>query len=55
MPEETINEMEKRGHQIKITGPWSQSRGVAAGIDQEEGVLLGAASPRSIQSYAIGW
>ena len=55
MPEETIKELEKRGHDVKMTGPWSQSRGVAAGIDQEEGVLLGAASPRSIQSYAIGW
>ena len=55
MPEETIKEMEKRGHDIKITGPWSQSRGVAAGIEHDEGLLLGAASPRSIQSYAIGW
>ena len=55
IPKETIKELEKRGHDVKVTGAWSQSRGVAAGIDQEEGVLLGGASPRSIQSYAIGW
>ena len=55
MPQETIKEMEKRGHDIKITGPWSQSRGAAAGINHEEGLLLAAASPRSIQSYAFGW
>jgi gamma-glutamyltranspeptidase/glutathione hydrolase len=55
MPDATIKELEKRGHDVKVTGPWTQSRGVAAGIDQDEGVLLGAASPRSIQSYAFGW
>lgn len=53
--EETIEELKERGHDVKVTGPWSQSRGVAAGIDQDEGVLLAAASPRSIQSYAMGW
>ncbi|MEX2450241.1 MAG: gamma-glutamyltransferase family protein [Rhodospirillales bacterium] len=54
IPEETIAEMKKRGHKVKVTGPWTQSRGAAAGIDHEEGLLLAAASPRSIQSYAFG-
>jgi gamma-glutamyltranspeptidase/glutathione hydrolase len=52
MPEKTIRELQRRGHQITITEPWSLGRISAAG--REGDVLKAAANPRYMQGYAIG-
>jgi gamma-glutamyltranspeptidase / glutathione hydrolase len=52
MPEKTIRELQRRGHQITITEPWSLGRISAAG--REGNVLKAAANPRYMQGYAIG-
>jgi gamma-glutamyltranspeptidase/glutathione hydrolase len=52
IPEKTIRELQRRGHQITITDPWSLGRISAAG--REGNLLKAAANPRSMQGYAIG-
>ena len=47
-------ELERRGHRVTLTGPWSQGRISAVGRDVERGVLVAAANPRGMQGYAIG-
>jgi gamma-glutamyltranspeptidase/glutathione hydrolase len=52
--EAAIGELEGRGHQVTVAGPWTQGRLSAAARDPERGVLLAAANPRGMQGYAIG-
>jgi gamma-glutamyltranspeptidase/glutathione hydrolase len=52
MPEETIRELQRRGHQITLTEPWSLGRISAAGREGE--LLKAGANPRYMQGYAIG-
>ena len=52
MPETTIRELQRRGHQITITEPWSLGRISAAGREGE--LLKAGANPRYMQGYAIG-
>lgn len=52
LPEATVAELERRGHEIEIGGDWSQGRISACARDGE--VLKAAANPRLMQGYAIG-
>jgi gamma-glutamyltranspeptidase/glutathione hydrolase len=52
MPEKTIRELQRRGHRITVTEPWSLGRISAAG--REGALLKAAANPRYMQGYAIG-
>ena len=51
-PEETINELRKRGHDISVGEPWSEGRLTAAIKDGD--LLRAAANPRGMQGYAAG-
>jgi len=51
-PEETVDELKRRGHDVHLTGDWVLGRNCAAAKDGE--VLRAAATPRLQQAYAIG-
>ena len=63
IPESTVQELSRRGHDVKVLNDWSvlmppsntETRGALSAIvvDQESGVLKGAADPR-LDTYAIG-
>jgi gamma-glutamyltranspeptidase/glutathione hydrolase len=51
-PEKTIRELERRGHKVTVTEPWSLGRLSAAA--REGALLKAAANPRFMQGYAVG-
>ncbi len=55
IPSEVVEGLRKKGHRIVIDDPWSHGRCLAIRYDPETGVIFGGASPRSSDSYAIGW
>ena len=50
---EVIDELRRRGHDVRIADDWSLGRVSAAGREQD-GVLKAAANPRGMQGYAVG-
>jgi gamma-glutamyltranspeptidase/glutathione hydrolase len=53
IPEGVREELSRRGHEVVVTGPWSNGRVLAVQI--RDGVILGASSPRMETGYAAGW
>jgi gamma-glutamyltranspeptidase/glutathione hydrolase len=51
-PEKTIRELQRRGHRVTVTEPWSLGRLSAAA--REGALLKAAANPRFMQGYAVG-
>lgn len=49
-----IADLERRGHRVRVNGPWSEGRLSAVARDPETGVLSAAANPRGMQGYAAG-
>jgi gamma-glutamyltranspeptidase/glutathione hydrolase len=47
--------LEKKGHKIVISEPWSHGRCLAICYNSEKGIFLGGASPRTGDAYVIGW
>lgn len=52
IPEATIVELRRRGHDLTVAEPWALGRVCAVGI--RNGLMRGAATPRQMQAYAIG-
>ncbi|MBA2695863.1 MAG: gamma-glutamyltransferase [Actinobacteria bacterium] len=52
--EEVLADLERRGHQVVRSGPWSLGRMSAVSRDPDTGVLRAAANPRGMQGYAAG-
>ena len=52
--QDVIEELSAMGHDVEVTGPWSQGRVSAVARDGERGLLLAAANPRGMQGYAVG-
>jgi gamma-glutamyltranspeptidase/glutathione hydrolase len=50
---DVLGELRRRGHRVTVDGPWSLGRTSAAGVTTD-GFLRAAASPRSVQGYAVG-
>ncbi|MDP3893108.1 gamma-glutamyltransferase family protein, partial [Nocardioides sp.] len=46
--------LERRGHLLQRTGPWSLGRMCAVARDPDTGVLTAGANPRGMQGYAAG-
>lgn len=55
IPEAVRAELERRGHEVVVTGPWSNGRVLAIRTDPARGVIFGGASPRLETGYALGW
>jgi gamma-glutamyltranspeptidase / glutathione hydrolase len=51
---ETVAELERRGHRVTVSEPWSLGRLSAVSRDPQTGVLRAAANPRGMQGYAVG-
>ena len=56
VPSNVIEELKKKGHDIKLMENWTWNVGHAQGIliDEQTGVLQGGADPRG-DGYAMGW
>ncbi|MDQ4038022.1 MAG: gamma-glutamyltransferase [Actinomycetota bacterium] len=52
--EAVITDLERRGHTVVRSGPWSLGRMSAVSRDPETGTLRAAANPRGMQGYAAG-
>ena len=51
---EVVAGLRERGHDVTVTGDWSQGRVSAAGVDPDTGFLKAAANARGMQGYAVG-
>ncbi|MDE0815492.1 MAG: gamma-glutamyltransferase family protein [Alphaproteobacteria bacterium] len=51
-PQETVNELRRRGHNVEVGEDWSEGRLCAAA--QEDGMLKAGSNPRGMQGYAVG-
>ena len=49
-----LAELRRRGHDVEVTGDWSQGRLSAVGRDPRSGFLTAGANPRGMQGYAVG-
>ncbi|MVA75003.1 gamma-glutamyltransferase family protein [Auraticoccus sp. F435] len=54
VPEATVAELRRRGHQVAVGGAWSEGRLSAVARHPDTGILLAAANPRGMQGYAAG-
>jgi len=50
-----LDDLRRRGHQVRMTGPWGHGKPMAARIDAEHGVIRGGVSPRNVIGYGFGW
>jgi gamma-glutamyltranspeptidase/glutathione hydrolase len=49
----TVADLQRRGHDVTLSPPWSLGR-VTAVAREPDGLLKGAANPRGMQGYAVG-
>lgn len=50
---DVLDDLDRRGHRVTVTGDWSLGRLSTAGRDAD-GLLSAAANPRGMQGYAVG-
>ena len=50
-----IQGLKKKGHGVIVDEPWTHGRCLAIQYDAKSQVVSGAASPRGMKAYAIGW
>ena len=51
--EDTLSDLERRGHRVRRSGAWRHGRVMAASYRPDDGLCEAAASPRSAIAYAI--
>ena len=52
---DVTNELARRGHEVMMTGPWSNGKVMGIRYDGEKGVISGAVAPKGDIGYAMGW
>ena len=52
---EVIKELERRGHEVVVTGKWSNGKVMGIRYDKAHRVILGGVSPKGNIGYALGW
>ncbi len=50
----TVDGLRARGHEVRLSDPWSLGRMCAVRRDPESGVVSAGANPRGMQGYAVG-
>jgi gamma-glutamyltranspeptidase/glutathione hydrolase len=55
IPREVVSGLRKKGHKVILDPPWTHGRCLAIQYDADSHVISGAASPRGMKAYAIGW
>jgi len=53
--EATRSSLEKKGHELVMTGSWENGNVMAINLNANRSLISGAVSPRRIVGYAIGW
>ena len=53
--QEIITELERRGHEVVVTGDWVNGKVMGIRYDRARGVIQGGVSPRGQIGYALGW
>jgi gamma-glutamyltranspeptidase/glutathione hydrolase len=54
IPDDVLDALQRRGHEVMAQGPWSLGRMCAVSRDPATGVLRAGANPRGMQGYAVG-
>lgn len=54
MDADVVDGLRARGHQVRLSDPWSLGRMCAVRRDPDNGVLSAGANPRGMQGYAVG-
>src|ERR1700733_9531957 len=49
---DAVDELRRRGHDVRVQPPWSLGR--ISAVARRNGMLYGAANPRGMQGYAVG-
>jgi gamma-glutamyltranspeptidase/glutathione hydrolase len=52
--DDTVQALQGKGHQVRLSGPWTLGRMCAVTRDADTGVLSAGANPRGMQGYACG-
>ena len=52
---EVLAELEQRGHEVEVTGDWSNGKPMGIRAAGPGGVIAGAVSPKGIIGHALGW
>ena len=55
LPEETLEELRRRGHDIGLIDGWSNGKALAIRCHADRGLIAGAATARNDIAYAVGW
>ena len=55
LPDKTLDELRRRGHDIEMTGDWANGKVLGIRYHSETGVIAGAASAKNNIGYAMGW
>ncbi|MEE8442642.1 MAG: gamma-glutamyltransferase family protein [Dehalococcoidia bacterium] len=55
IPQEVIQELERRGHEVVLTGEYSNGKVMGIRYDKEHGTIHGACAPKGNIGYALGW
>jgi gamma-glutamyltranspeptidase/glutathione hydrolase len=50
-----LQDLERRGHKLRLSGDWEHGKVMVVRYDAGRGVLSAAASPRGMVAYALGW
>ncbi len=54
LPPGVAEDLQARGHEVRLAGPWSLGRLCAVARDPATGLLSAGANPRGMQGYAVG-
>ena len=52
---EVLAELERRGHEVEVTGDWVNGKPMGIRYGGPGGVIAGAVSPKGIIGHALGW
>ena len=55
IPRDVISALESRGHDVTLTGPWSNGKVLAIRRNPDHATISGAASPKGNIGYTIAW
>ena len=55
IPEDTLDELRRRGHDVELTGGWANGKVLGIRYHADSGVMAGAASAKNNIGYAMGW
>ena len=55
IPNDVLDELRQRGHDVQLTGPWANGKVMGVRYDKAAGVISGAASAKNNIAYAMGW